>query len=69
MRTPHDTIVTYDGRQMMVSEALRQMMNGGDGRLHRNPHDDTATPANGRVGWTAAVRIGVRQGLRMRLCF
>jgi hypothetical protein len=30
MTTPHDTIVTYDGRPMMVSEALRQMLNGGD---------------------------------------
>jgi hypothetical protein len=30
MTTPQDTEVTYDGRQMLVSDALRHMMNGGD---------------------------------------
>jgi hypothetical protein len=30
MQTPQDTVVTYAGRQMLVSDALRHMLNGDD---------------------------------------
>jgi hypothetical protein len=45
MQTPQDTVVTYAGREMLVSEALKQMMNGGDGATVHIPQNTA-----GRLG-------------------
>jgi hypothetical protein len=62
MTTPEDTVVTYAGRQMLVSDALRHMLNGGDavtvhipantaGRLGPNdPGRQPGTPGQLSVG-------------------
>jgi hypothetical protein len=68
MQTPQDTVVTYDGRQMLVSDALKNMMNGGDaatvhlpqntaGRL--GPNDPGRQP--GTPGQPPGPRIAISQ--------
>jgi hypothetical protein len=51
MQSPQDTVVTYDGRPMLVSTALKHMLNGGDAAVvTAQPAQQPGQPGQGQPG-------------------